>query len=353
MPTATGCSARSTTPRTRCRRLWSGPGRSPTVRATAVRRAPWLYKIATNRCLTAIQRRGRRRELPTDLGPGSPPLAETVWLEPYPDRRLPERSPEATVVAREQIELAFVAALQHLSARQRAVLLLRDVLGFSAVEAATQLDTSVAAVNSALQRARRAMDELRRLRDHPAGDPPRPRRRGGSRTRTAIHGGVGGGRRRRDRRDADRGRAGTRCRRSRFGTRGRDGSERSWWRGRCGTGGGSCRPANGQLAFGTYLWDNDRGAYVACALDLVALRGPMIAEVVSFLDPALFPIFGLRLNFRDEFAASRRVLWGMTDDEKQIRQLIERWAAAVHRGDLRCPRRPRRRHRDVRRATAV
>jgi RNA polymerase sigma-70 factor (ECF subfamily) len=122
----------------------------------------WLYAIATNVCLTEIERR-RKRGLPHDFGaasegrvPPGQPLTETEWIEPYPTAGLTpgKASPEARYEQLESIELAFVAAVQHLGANQRAVLMLRDVLGFSAQESADMLSTSVASVNSALQRAR-------------------------------------------------------------------------------------------------------------------------------------------------------------------------------------------------------
>jgi RNA polymerase sigma-70 factor (ECF subfamily) len=117
----------------------------------------WLYRIATNVCLDAIRRNNRR---PPSRSLES--LGEVPWLQPYPDRLLDEiaprgTEPDAVVVARETIELAFLAAVQLLPARQRAVLILRDVLDWSARETATLLDMSVVAVNSALQRARATM----------------------------------------------------------------------------------------------------------------------------------------------------------------------------------------------------
>jgi RNA polymerase sigma-70 factor (ECF subfamily) len=122
----------------------------------------WLYSVATNVCLREIERRGRRL-VPVDLGPaGDPadglaaPLTETVWLGPLPDAGITWESTPADAVyeRREAVELAFVAALQRLPALQRAVLVLRDVLAFSAAETAQVLDTTVDSVTSALARAR-------------------------------------------------------------------------------------------------------------------------------------------------------------------------------------------------------
>jgi len=233
----------------------------------------WLYKIATNRCLTTLERRSRR-ELPVDLAPGTP-ATEISWLEPYPDT-----SPETQVLARESVELAFVAALHHLSAIQRAALILRDVLGFSAAEVAEQLDTSTASVNSALQRARKVIDsntpnqqtQLRELGHQAVAAII-------SRWSDAWHAG-----------DVDAIVA-MLADDARYSMpplpewyRGVDeirafllrGPLQSRWRFLPTT-------ANGQLAFGTYLWDDTTGNYVPGGLDVLTIRNTHVADVTAFL----------------------------------------------------------------------
>ncbi|RZQ59512.1 sigma-70 family RNA polymerase sigma factor [Amycolatopsis suaedae] len=229
----------------------------------------WLYKIATNRCLTAIERRGRR-ELPVDVGPGTP-ATEINWLEPYPDP-----SPEAHYLARENVELAFVAALQHLTGIQRAVLILREVLGFSAAQVADQLDTSPASVNSALQRARKVIDSaaparhtiVRDLGDETVNRWADAWQRGDVDAIVAML--------------ADD---------ARFSMpplpewyRGRedirafllDGPLRTRWRFLPTT-------ANGQPAFGTYRWDEATGHYLPGGLDVLTIRRGQVRDVTSFL----------------------------------------------------------------------
>ena len=149
-------------------RAWRGRATFSTGGRSAFR--AWLYRIATNACLDVLRRRPRRVMPPQVAEAGDPtaplsPPADLPWLQPYPDRLFEpiapgQDEPAAVVVARETIELAFIAAIQFLPPRQRAVLILRDVLGWSAKETASLIEASVGAVNSALQRARGT------LRDH-------------------------------------------------------------------------------------------------------------------------------------------------------------------------------------------
>ncbi len=145
-------------------RAWRGLGRFEGRSATST----WLHTIATRVCLDSIARRPKR-VLPIDYGAASEPgvdpgdpLDASVWIEPYPDGQLGlddgYAAPEARYEQREAVELAFIAALQHLPPRQRAALVLRDVLGFSAREAAEALETTATSINSALQRARKTVD---------------------------------------------------------------------------------------------------------------------------------------------------------------------------------------------------
>jgi RNA polymerase sigma-70 factor (ECF subfamily) len=146
-------------------RAWRG---LPTFEGRSSLRS-WLYRIATNVSLRMLERRPKR-VLPIEYGPASDPHdppegshVEQLWLDPYPDEALGlehgPAAPDARYEERESVELAFVAALQHLPGRQRAVLLLRDVLGFAPAEIAATLDATPAAVYSALQRARQAVEE--------------------------------------------------------------------------------------------------------------------------------------------------------------------------------------------------
>lgn len=150
-------------------RAWRGVGR---FEGRSSFRA-WLYRIATNVCLNALASgASRRRVMPEEEGPPSTeipprePALDVPWLEPYPDSALEgvmdsAPGPDARYELRESVHLAFVAAIQHLPPRQRAALLLTDVLGWTAAESATLLDTSVAGVNSALQRARATLERHR------------------------------------------------------------------------------------------------------------------------------------------------------------------------------------------------
>jgi RNA polymerase sigma-70 factor (ECF subfamily) len=137
----------------------------------------WLYRIATNRCLMALRSARRRQraavDVPVGLGPAPNAAGDVMWLEPYPDLLFEDvmdaaPGPDARIEARESISLAFVTALQLLPPRQRAVLLLRDVLGFRAKEVAAMLDTSEESVSSALKHARANLQN----RLPPPGEPP-------------------------------------------------------------------------------------------------------------------------------------------------------------------------------------
>jgi RNA polymerase sigma-70 factor, ECF subfamily len=264
----------------------------------------WLYRIATNACLRVIERRPRR-VLPVDFGPAADPhddpaepVTEAVWLEPYPDARLGlgggPASPEARYEQREGVELAFIAALQHLPARQRAVLILRDVLGFSARETATALDTTPVSVDSALQRAHKTVD--RRL---PAQSQQATLRAlGDAALRQVVERYVTAW----ERNDVD----------AVVAMLAEDAKLAmpplpTWYRGRDQVasflGGGPLAGttrwrliparANGQLAFGLYAWDDKAQTFRPRAIDVLTLRGPQIQEITAFLTPAAFRNFDL------------------------------------------------------------
>src|SRR3954471_2945125 len=253
----------------------------------------WLYKIATNTALDAINRRPKRT-LPLDQGPASDPfdgpgmpLAESVWIEPYPDGPLGVEdgyaSPESRFERRESLELAFVAAVQHLPATQRAVLLMREVLGFSAKEVADALETSVPSVNSALQRARKAVDDKLPQESQQAT----LRSLGDEKVRETVERYIDA----MGRNDVD----------GIVAMLAEDAAwsmppARSWFRGddlpdflRLGPLSGEGRSrhlparANGQVAIGVYSWDEPQQCYLPFALDVLTLEGDRIKEVTAFI----------------------------------------------------------------------
>jgi RNA polymerase sigma-70 factor (ECF subfamily) len=266
----------------------------------------WLYRIATNACLDAIARRPKR-VLPVDYGPPSDdhdpgePLVESVWVEPYPDETLGLEegyaAPEARYEQREAVELAFVAALQHLPARQRAVLILREVLGFSAREVSQSLDTTVASVNSALQRARKTIDERLPQRSQQAT----LRSIGDQRISELVEGYVEAW----ARGDVDALHA--------LLTADAVFSMppwASWWRGRetiaamasaavevCGESRTVPTRANGQPAIAYYGESDEpgpkKGRDTASAIDVITFDGARISEITAFVTPEIFPRFGL------------------------------------------------------------
>jgi RNA polymerase sigma-70 factor (ECF subfamily) len=268
-------------------RAWRGLGR---FEGRASLRT-WLHRIATNACLDLAGRRPAR-VLPIDYGPPAdphdgpgPPLTESVWIEPYPDEHVAYEQ-------RESVELAFVAALQHLPANQRAVLILRTVLGFSARETAATLDTSVASVNSMLQRARKAVDERLPAQSQQAT----ARALGDKRLEALVSTYVDAW----ERGDVEA-----------LAALLADDAVVSmppmatWFRGRAACtvflaeriAGRRSRlarvHASGQVAFGSYVWEPERERFELHVVQLLTLRGDQIAELTAFVEPALGPHFGL------------------------------------------------------------
>jgi RNA polymerase sigma-70 factor, ECF subfamily len=264
----------------------------------------WLYKIATNACLKTIQRRPSR-VLPIDYGPAAdphdplaPPLVESVWIEPYPDKgtELEDRhaSPEVRYEQRESVELAFVAALQHITAKQRAVLILRDVLAFSAKEVAVTLEMTPAAVDTALQRAHKTVEQ--RLPARSQQDTLQAI--GDEQLRELVDGFIDAW----ERADVD----------AVVAMLAHEATIAmpplpTWYRGRDAVAtflravafapGMRWRllpvSANGQLAFGEYGWNATTKRFAARAVMVLTIADATIADITAFGSPELFPHFGL------------------------------------------------------------
>ena len=254
----------------------------------------WLYRITSNACLDVIARRPKR-VLPIDHGPPAgpeqdlaEPLTESVWLEPYADEQVGLEdgyaAPAARYERRESVELAFIAALQHLPATQRAALIMRDVLGFSAREAAEVLETTVASVNGALRRARKAVAKRLPHQSQQAA----LRVLGDDGIRRVVERYIDAW----ERGDVD----------AILAMLADDATFTmpplpTWYRGRDAIAGFLTRfalqdrwrllpaRANGQLAFGCYAWDAEQGSYTALSLDVLTIGGTRATEVTSFVTP--------------------------------------------------------------------
>jgi RNA polymerase sigma-70 factor (ECF subfamily) len=255
----------------------------------------WLYRIATNVCLDMLEGRERRAR-PMDLGPAGEPIIENLrtpevpWLQPVPDSRVAD--PAEAVASRDTIRLAFIAALQHLPPRQRAVLILCEVLRWKASEVAELLETSVASVNSALQRARATLEE-RDLSPDADFDEPDPElleryvrafeAYDFDALASLVH------------EDAIQSMPPFDLWLS-----GRD-DIFTWWAGAgIGCKGSRMLPvvsANGSPAFGQYKPSESGEGYDPWALQVLELSGGRIVELTFFLDvETLFPLFGLPLR---------------------------------------------------------
>jgi RNA polymerase sigma-70 factor (ECF subfamily) len=263
---------------------------------------PWLYRIATNVCLDLLAKRPRR-VLPIDhapstddiaVGPGTP-LMERIWLEPYPDERLGLEdgyaAPEARYEQRESVELAFIAALQHLPARQRAVLILREVLGFSAREVAEFLETTAASVNSALQRARQAVKERLPTQSQQST----LRSLGDEQLRALVERYVDAW----ESRNVDA-LLTLLVEDARFAMP----PFPNWFDGRdaviafiASTGKPRLRHvatrANGQPAVAWYVWRPQRASYLPTSIEVLTLEGEQVKQITAFASPRLFASFAL------------------------------------------------------------
>jgi RNA polymerase sigma-70 factor (ECF subfamily) len=257
----------------------------------------WLYRIATNVCLDMLNGRDRRAT-PMDLGPAGAPvesnlstLPEATWIQPAPDELVvPDGDPAEVAVARETIRLAFIAALQHLPPKQRAVLILREVLRWQASEVAELLDTSVASVNSALQRARATLEasDVSAAETSPSVDEADAEFL--ARYTAAFEAYDMDALTALIKEDAKQSMPPYE-----LWLRGRD-DMFTFWLGP----GASCRgsrliptAANGSPAYGQYR-PSPAGGYDPWALQVVELSGGSIVELTFFLDTeTLFPLFGL------------------------------------------------------------